>query len=518
MRFKKLDVVNYNLNSLYNITTPLVAKTVSALEYDEKKLNFINDNYLKYVGNPFDFKMMDQATYLVKKCIINQEKILIYGDYESDGIYSTSILLKVLNNFEANFAYYIPNKFVDGRGLNANITKMIIRKGYKLVICLANELEGYEHIETLRNYGIDVIIIDRKEMMNLPNASAIINPSVTSKDISYQTTTSVLTYKFVRALVGYYDDFSLAIAGMSLVDSRINLNEENYHILKRTLYILNNKKYPFISLLNRNYHFVDIDILKEIDRRINSFSVLSHANDVNKLPLIFDTEVKEDIVTFSKIVNRYRKQYKTQLNEYLSLIKKDTINDDLIAISFDEIDKCYYYSILNHFLEKDKKFAVGYENNNIYYLANENFGKNVGFLEFETIFDGDEKKILEYLKGRFKEQKINELEMNVIPIKGDDLSVASIKNLELLKPFGLGNKEPLFLLSNINKEILSKSINELHLVGKLNDDIFLAAYEQGNKYETLDDTFSIIIKPNLNYFDEKMSVSCMIVEFLKEEK
>ena len=518
MRYKKLDIANYSLNSLYNITTSLVAKTVSALEYDEKKLNFINDNYLKYVGNPFDFKMMDQATYLVKKCIINQEKILIYGDYESDGIYSTSILLKVLNNFEANFAYYIPNRFVDGKGLNSNITKMIIRKGYKLVICLSNGLEGYEHIETLRNYGIDVIIIDKKEIDKLPNASAIINPSVTSKDTSYQTTTAVLTYKFVRALVGYYDDFSLAIAGMSLVDSRINLNDENYHILKRTLYILNNKKYPFISLLNRNYHFVDIDILKEIDRRINSFSVLSHANDVNKLPLIFDTEVKEEIISFSKLVNRYRKQYKTQLNEYLSLVKIDNINDDIIAVSLNEIDKCYYYSILNYFLEKDKKLAIGFENNNIYYVSNDNFGKNVGFLDAETISIDNEKEMLEYLKNRFKEQKVSELEINVIPIEIDDLSVASIKNLELLKPFGLGNKEPLFLLPDINKELLSKSINELHLVGKLNDEIFLAAYEQGNKYETLEEKFSIIIKPNLNYFDEKMSVSCMIIEFLKEEK
>ncbi len=519
MNYKKIEVNEFNLNNLYNINTPFVAKIVSALNFDEKELNFINDNYLKYIGNPFDFKLMDQATFLVKKCIINQEKILVYADYESDGIYSTIMLTKVLKNFEANYAFYVPNKFVDGKGLNANITRMIIRKGYKLVICLANGLESREHIENLRNHGIDVIVIDNHRCDTFPSASAIINPALSSKETSFETTTAILTYKFIRALVGYYDDYSLSIAGMSLVNSRTFLNKENYHILKRTLYILNNKNYPFLSLLNRNYHFVDIDILKEIDNRLNCYGALSHSNDVNKLPLLLDSEVKDDLVAFSKIVNKKRKEFKNDLNAIYNSLKAEKINDDMYLVDLSLIDEMYYFHILTLSMEKENRFLIGYnkEKNQIYYLRNENFGKKDDILTVESVSSLKFEETLKELKKRFKDQKIDELEYDLICLNVEDLTVAGMKNYQILTPFGLGRKEPLFLLKNILKTSLSKSINGLHLVGKLNENLYLAAYDQADKYEQLKDTFNIIIKPSLNYFNEELSVSCKILGFLEEE-
>lgn len=518
MNYKKIEVNEFNLNNLYNINTPFVAKIVSALNIDEKELNYINDNYLKYIGNPFDFKLMDQATFLVKKSIINQEKILIYADYESDGIYSTIILKKVLDNFEANYAFYIQNKFVDGKGLNANITKMIIRKGYKLVICLANGLEKNEHIENLRNHGIDVIVIDAKKSDTFPSASAIINPSLTSKETSFETTTAILTYKFIRALTGYSDDYSLSIAGLSLVNSRTLLNKENYHILKRTLYILSNKKYPFLSLLNRNYHFIDLDILKEIDNRINCYSALSHSNDVNKLPLLLDSEVSEDLITFAKNVNKKRKEFKANLTSIYNSLKKEKINDYLYLVDISSIEEMYYFHIFNLSIDKEKMFLLGYnkETSSLYYLRNENFGKKDHFLVSESISSSSFEETFKEVKKRFESQKIDELEFDLVCVNEEDLTLLGMKNYQIFAPFGLGRKEPLFLLKNVLKTSLSKSVNGLHIIGKLNDQLYLAAYEQGEKYDQLDDKFSIIIKPSLNYFNEELSVSCKILDFLRE--
>jgi len=520
MNYKKLKINTFNLNSLYNINTTLTAKTISALQYDEKRLNFINDNYQKYVGNPFDFKLMDQATYLVKKSIINQEKILLYGDYESDGIYSTAILSKVLESFEARYAYYIPNKYVDGKGLNANIVKMIIRKGYKLVVCLGNGVDSKTEIETLRNHGIEVIVVDHRKREVYPTASALINPDFTSKETSFETTSAILTYKFVKALIGYYDDFCFSVAGLSLVDSRVNLNDENYHFLKRTLYILNNRNYQFLTLLSRKQHFVDIDILKEIDRKINSFCIISHANDVNKLPLLFSSNEKEENIAFSKIVNRYRKQFKENLSQFISEIKKYDLNDDIVVGDVSNIDEGYVYSVLSSSIEKDKKFMLGLnlQLGKLYYLSNLEIGNNFGFLVIENIFFNSISEAMDVLKSKYKNIKIDELSYNLIPIDENDLTVEGIKNLEIISPYGLSNKEPLFLLKNISKDLLTLSVNGLHLVGKLNENIYLAAYEQGHKYDKLKDKLSIVIRPCLNYFDEKMSVSCMILDFLEEEK
>ena len=85
-------------------------------------------------------------------------------------------------------------------------------------------------------------------------------------------------------------------------------------------------------------------------------------------------------------------------------------------------------------------------------------------------------------------------------------------------PYGIGNPMPWYLLKGIKKDSLKVSIDGLHLTGKLNDDVFLKAYNMGNQYESLDETFSIVFKPTLNYFEDRECVSLNIKEFVKEGK
>ena len=128
MNYIKLDTAGFATNSLFNITSPLLAKTVKGLGYDQERLNFINESYQRFIGNPFDFVKMDQATYLIKKAIINQEKILIFSSYSPDGIYSLAMICRVFNDFGANYGKYVPNRFIDGKQLNDSIVSSIIRK------------------------------------------------------------------------------------------------------------------------------------------------------------------------------------------------------------------------------------------------------------------------------------------------------------------------------------------------------------------------------------------------------
>ena len=113
----------------------------------EKLLDFyqINEDKYWYINREIDissfinahnFNKIDEAVELVKKHVKNNSKIIIYGDYDADGICSTSIISKMLlyENFKAD--YFIPSRYLDGYGINNEQAKDIINKGYNLVICV----------------------------------------------------------------------------------------------------------------------------------------------------------------------------------------------------------------------------------------------------------------------------------------------------------------------------------------------------------------------------------------------
>ncbi len=120
---------------------------------------------------------MEMAVNRIIEAINNKEKTIIYGDYDVDGITSITVLKKFLNERGLDVDYYIPNRLEEGYGLNKEAIEEIAKKGYKLMITVDCGISGVEEVELANSLGIETIITDHHEQLDvLPNAYAIINP------------------------------------------------------------------------------------------------------------------------------------------------------------------------------------------------------------------------------------------------------------------------------------------------------------------------------------------------------
>ncbi|MDD5454212.1 MAG: DHH family phosphoesterase, partial [Candidatus Ratteibacteria bacterium] len=141
---------------------------------------FLNGN----ISDLYSPKLLDgieEASARVFKAISNGEKILVYGDYDVDGITSISLLVLTLKRLGANVSYYMPHRVRDGYGLNMEAIKKAEHDGINLIITCDCGMDGYEEISIARQKGIDTIILDHhKAGIRIPPALAVINPKICS--------------------------------------------------------------------------------------------------------------------------------------------------------------------------------------------------------------------------------------------------------------------------------------------------------------------------------------------------
>lgn len=168
-----------------NNISKLLAKILVNREITEEKQieTFLNPTRNDFY-DPFLMPDMEKAVERILKAIENQEKVIIYGDYDVDGITSITILKKFLSERGLETGYYIPNRLKEGYGLNKESIQEIIEQKYTLMITVDCGISGIEEVKTCNELGIDVIITDHHEQLDvLPNAYAIIDAK--RKDNTY---------------------------------------------------------------------------------------------------------------------------------------------------------------------------------------------------------------------------------------------------------------------------------------------------------------------------------------------
>lgn len=163
--------------------------------------------------NPYLMPDMELAVNRIIEAINNNEKILIYGDYDVDGITSITVLKSFLIERKANVSHYIPNRLNEGYGLNKEAIKKIADDGVNLIITVDCGISGIEEVDYANSLGLKVIVTDHHEVgENLPNAIAVVDAK--RKDN---------TYPF-RELAGVGVSFKLIQA----ISQRLELEEKEY--------------------------------------------------------------------------------------------------------------------------------------------------------------------------------------------------------------------------------------------------------------------------------------------------
>ena len=153
------------------------------------------------------FKRMDDAVALVKEAISNKDKIFIYGDYDADGIMSTSIVVKSLLKLGVIPSYYIPNRYNDGYGITLQKAEEIVSNGVKLVITVDNGISANEPIKYLKDHDVKVLVLDHHTVPEeLPEADVIIHPTY-SEFGETASSAGFVSFMFSWALLGYFDKY-----------------------------------------------------------------------------------------------------------------------------------------------------------------------------------------------------------------------------------------------------------------------------------------------------------------------
>lgn len=188
---------------------------------------FHPEKYQSY--DPFLFAEMDVAVARIKQAIELEQQILVYGDYDADGVTSIAVLMKTLRHLGANADFYIPNRFTEGYGPNVAAFDMAKKQGIDLIITVDNGIAALEVMTHAKEIGLDVIVTDHHEPREvMPEAVAVIHPKHPNSAYPFDELAGVgVAYKLSHALLGEEPKELLDLVAVGTVADLVSLTDEN---------------------------------------------------------------------------------------------------------------------------------------------------------------------------------------------------------------------------------------------------------------------------------------------------
>lgn len=269
------------------------------------------------LSSPFLLADMDKAVERIFRAIENDEKILVYGDYDADGVTATALLYSHLETMGANVSYYIPSRITEGYGLSESVVQKIVSQEIDLVITVDNGIAAVNEAIALKENGIDLIITDHHQPGPvLPEAIAVINPHREDDASPEKNLAGVgVALKLVAALEDG-DYFSVIedygdIAAIGTIADIVPLTGENRTIAKLGLKYLENTYRPGIRALLDSQNFSGkpanaASVSFVIAPKINAAGRMGSAYTALKLLLTDDDDEAHELLSEIQTANSLR--------------------------------------------------------------------------------------------------------------------------------------------------------------------------------------------------------------------
>lgn len=462
--------------------------------------------------DPFLMKDMEKAIELIKLSMENKEKIVVYGDYDADGVTSTVIMYKALKHCGADVAYYVPDREHEGYGINIDRIRKLKEEGFNLILTCDNGIAALAQVKLAKELGMIVIITDHHELQfeedsqgirtfKVPLADAVINPKQKECKYPFKNLCGAgIAFKFVQALyikLGIDKELAkefIEIAGIGTICDVVDLTSENRIIAKNALEMLTYTKNLGLKCLKeilsinereiKSYHVgfqigpcinatgrletaalsVELLVCEEENRAKELAKILY---DLNKKRQEMTTENVEEVINLI--------QHSTFKNDKVLVIYKDTIHESIAGIVAGRVRETFNVPtiILTKGKDNPKGSARSIDEYNL----------------FEELIKCEE--LLEKFGGHpmaaglsIREENIEKLRLklnDICKLTDEDLvpkiriderlalskiDYGLINELERLEPFGKGNPSPLLAEKNIQVlkiDILGKNANTLKI-------------------------------------------------------
>ncbi|MFZ3011664.1 MAG: single-stranded-DNA-specific exonuclease RecJ [Minisyncoccia bacterium] len=463
---------------------------------DEKQAEiFLNPNYERDLHDPFLMKDMEKACVRLFEAIEAKEKIIIYADYDCDGIPGAVILNDLFNLLGyKNYEVYIPQRNSEGYGLNMEAIKQFVESGVKLIITIDLGITAVAEVAQAEVGGIEVIITDHhlpKEM--LPRAFAILNPKVDDYPEKMLCGAGVM-FKFIQGFIKKYSEFfkikvgqekwMLDMAGLATLSDMVPLSGENRAIAYFGMKVLRKSPRPGLQKLLAKMNIVQkylgeddigfmvtprLNAASRMDDPMRAYELLS-TEDEKEAGVLADhlSKINDDRKTIvTSIMREANKKLETHDHKEVIVIGKPEWRVGILGLVAGKISDEY----------KKPVFVWGKDENDLIKGSCRSDG-SVSVVELMT---ETRESFLEFggheLAGGFTvhSDKIHFLEdalsLSFHKVKRDksanevaydvksDLAVVNMKNwkeIAKLSPFGFGNTKPVFLFENVKIEKIKK--------------------------------------------------------------
>lgn len=453
--------------------------------------------------DPMLLSDMEKAVSRIHKAIENSEKILVYGDYDADGVTSTTILVKTLESLGAQVGWYIPNRFTEGYGPSEGAFRNAHDEDVTLIITVDNGVQGHHEIDIANELGIDVIVTDHHEFgITKPNAYAIVHPMHPDFDYPFEYLAGVgVSYKLCKALKADLPDYFLGLVAIGTIADLVSLTDENRYMVKRGLNILNEKPSPGIKALLEVADYTD-EVSEQtvgfiIGPRLNAVGRLDDARLACELLMCEDSDEATFLAEEVDHFNTERKaivetiteealvlaQEQIDTNAQFLVLAKEDWNEGVLGIVASRIVEQYHLPtiVLNVDIEQNhaKGSARSIEQVSMFEFLQNNseliqkFGGHHMAAGMTLDIDAIEslKKALNDEMYKLTEGKPLLPQLTVdSEIQVSDISVENIFDLERLRPFGPDISAPLFAVKNVQvNSVKGIGQSEKHLKLTLTD-------------------------------------------------
>jgi single-stranded-DNA-specific exonuclease len=460
----------------------ILSHLIVSRNYDESEIYGINNN--QKISNIFkDNYDYQKASLIVLDSIKNNENICILGDYDVDGICSTSLLVRYFNHINQRHFYYIPDRVNDGYGASKKLFQKLILKKPNLVIMVDCGSSSYEAIEFLNQNNIKSIIIDHHEINRpYPKSNALINPKkeILDNKYSYFCATG-LTYFFIDTLIKKHkSNFKLPnfliYVLLATVCDVMPLRKENKIIAKKVIYDFNLKDNVAIDLLFKLHSLkkkITIDDLGFlIGPIINSGGRLNFSNyGVEFLSSDNDKIIKDRLIKLNNL-NEKRKKLEQDIIDEIDFEKIKNENKNVIIYYNKNINEGIIGIIASRLKEYFNKpsIVITKSNNTLKASARSTSTYNIGqlikyLIDNKIIEKGgghnmaagftikkDNIKLLDnfiqndYSRKMFRIEDVNKYDME---LSSSGIKMEFINEIDKLGPFGNYNFLPTFLIKNL---------------------------------------------------------------------
>ena len=529
---------------------------------------FLNPDYKKYSHDPFLFSQMNEAVESIIKHIKKQNKIIIYGDYDADGVTASAVLVETLLILKAKIDVYLPNRVSEGYGLNKKAIDKLAEAGTKLIITVDNGIRNKDEVKYAKSAGLEIIITDHhpapEDADKLPDC-LIINPIMESEKYPFKYLAGVgVAFKLAKALIRKStlseDDKKklkekiMDLVAIGTVADCVSLLGENRVLVKEGLNIINQQKrvglVELIRVAQINKKIDAWNIGWQIAPRLNVAGRLEHANTAYELLITKNKEEAQAIARRLNDKNIERQKITDEIVEYCKEVVDKKLFDDKILVLIDPSlaeDKAKDSApwlegvvglVAGRLCQNFNKPILAITQNNCDIKGS---GRSIDQFniikaieqckEFLNKFGGhamacgfsiDGKDNLENFIKKIKQianNGLKDIDLKPKIIIDAELGLSEVNeqlvdDLEKFAPFGKDNPQPKFVSRDAQiKDIVNMGINGQHIKFKV-DGFWAVAFGQAEKWQELriDDKIDIVYYIELNEFNGRREVQLKVVD------